>query len=56
MADGGERRRYVRHRRALQGRVAERSRPLDHDDRQAKPSRRFDFAVTGAAAGIFGSL
>lgn len=55
MADGGERRRYVRHRRALQGHVAERSRPLDHDDRQAKPSRRFDFAVTGAAAGIFGN-
>lgn len=55
MADGGERRRYVRHRRALQGRVAERSRPLDHDDRQAKPSRRFDLAVTGGTTGILGN-
>lgn len=55
MADGGERRRYVRHRRALQGRAAERLRPLNHDDRQAKPSRRFDLAVTGAATGILGN-
>lgn len=55
MADGGERRRYVRHRRALQGRVTERLRPLDHDDRQAKPSRRFDLAVTGAATRILGN-
>ena len=54
MADGGERRRYVRHRRALEGRVAERLRPLNHDDRQAKPSRRFNLAVTGAATGILG--
>lgn len=52
MADGGERSRYIRHVRAI-GVV--QWRPLDHDDRQAEPSRRFDLAITGTAARILGN-
>ncbi len=53
MADGGERSRYIRHVRAIG--VVQLWRPLDHDDRQAESPRRFDLAVTGTAAGVFGN-
>lgn len=53
MADGGERSRYIRHVRAIG--VVPLGRPLDHDDRQAEPPRRFDLAVTGAATGVLGN-
>jgi hypothetical protein len=53
MANGGERSCNIRHRHVIQGRVVPLSRPLDHDDRQAEPSRRFDLAIARAATGVF---
>ncbi len=53
MVDGGERGCNIRHGRAIRGRVVLLSRPVDHDDRQAEPSRCFDLAIARAAAGVF---
>lgn len=53
MANGGERSCNIRHRHVVQARIVPLSRPLDHDDRQAESSRRFDLAIAGAAAGVF---
>lgn len=53
MAYCGERIGDIRHGHTIRGRIVQPLRPLDHDDRQAKPSRRFDLAVTGAAARVF---
>ena len=55
MADGGERSRYIRHVRAIEDCGVQLWRPLDHDNRQAKPPRRFDLAVTSVAAGVLGN-
>lgn len=53
MANGGERSGNIRHGRAIRGRLVLLSRPLDHDDRQAEPSRCFDLAIARAATGVF---
>lgn len=53
MVDGGERSCNIRHGRAIQRRVVPLLRPVDHDDRQAEPSRCFDLAIARAAAGVF---
>lgn len=53
MANGGERSGNVRHRHVIQGRVVLLSRPVDHDDRKAEPSRRFDLTIARAATGVF---
>lgn len=53
MVDGGERSCNIRHGRAIQRRVVPLLRPVDHDDRQAEPSRCFDLAIARAATGVF---
>lgn len=55
MADGGERSRYIRHVRAIEDCGVQLWRPLDHDNRQTEPPRRFDLAVAGVAAGVLGN-
>lgn len=53
MANGGERSGNIWHRHVIQGRAVPLSRPVDHDDRQAEPSRCFDLAIARAATGVF---
>lgn len=53
MVDGGERSGYIRYGRAIEGRVVQQSRPLDHDDRQAEPSCSLDLSIARAATRIF---